>query len=107
MPRRQGIEAKWAYPYRCLWEAPANFEFQHPLESLCKEIKRSDANAVVLSQFFHGTLGIDNADWEEYSFEFENMRDSGKGDLSRFREWYKQLDMIRARLPDEEANKLR
>jgi hypothetical protein len=78
------------------------------MESLCKErIIRSNANAAVLNQFFQETLEIRNIEWGDFFPEFTNMRVSGKGDLSRIREWYRQLDEIRTSITDTEAHEIR
>lgn len=108
MPSREDLEAVWAYPKDCLWVAPANFDSKHPMESLCKEkIVRSNANAAVLSQFFQGTLEVDNIQWRDFFLEFANMRVSFKGDLSRVREWYRQLDEMRKSISEAGADEIR
>lgn len=108
MPSRGLLEAAWAYPQDCLWEAPADFESKHPMNSLCKEnVVRSNTNAAILKQFFQNTLEICDITWSDMFLELQALRSSGQRNVSRVRDLYRQLNAVRTTLKGSEANQIR
>jgi hypothetical protein len=98
IPSRDELDADWAAPAACLWEAPEEMLSFQPLMALyTKAFSASRIDINRLAGFFRNTLGIPDMSWTHAIEELEALKDDDNpgakvASIRRLYEWLDQSD---------------